>query len=435
MNYSNFHQEIEKTYCAAPTSEKDRQRLRELAKAWMDAANKPEMAEKKKAHRALKDLKPIRPVIVFETLSVNGFVTEDELECEDAYLKNVERMMLYTLKQHALGDDTVIEPYFRIAWKVMRSDYGVEVVEHHASDSMAYVSNFPIQEPSDIDKLKEREFHVNRGETLGVSQKIEEIFGDILPVKVGNYDNFFVDTGFNPFTGNNFVGITMDLFKLCGYENMSFWAYDCPQDLHRVLRFLCDDRIRFFKWLKAQGLMVANTDNQFAGPSSYGYVSELAQVDDGKTIDFKDVWTWPESQETTPISPAMFDEFYLPYIAEVANMFGMSYYGCCEPVHDRLSYIIKALPNLRSVSIAGWTNMEQAAEIMGNKFVCSRKPTPSYISGKSPNWELARKDIENTVKSFKNGIIEFVVRDVYDINGDMPRLKQWVDMTKSIING
>ena len=130
----------------------------------------------------------------------------------------------------------------------------------------------------------------------------------------------------------------------------------------------------------------------------------------------------------------MFGEIYLPYIAEVANMFGLSYYGCCEPLHDRLEYVIKALPNLRSVSISGWTKIEMAAEILGEKYVCSRKPTPSFISGADPDWDAARKDIEKTCNAFKGGNIEFVVRDVYDINNDIPRIKKWVDMTKGIIH-
>jgi hypothetical protein len=45
-----------------------------------------------------------RPVILFETLSVSGFVKEEELKCED---------------------ELVLEPYFRLAWKVSKSDHGV----------------------------------------------------------------------------------------------------------------------------------------------------------------------------------------------------------------------------------------------------------------------------------------------------------------------
>ena len=129
----------------------------------------------------------------------------------------------------------------------------------------------------------------------------------------------------------------------------------------------------------------------------------------------------------------MFDEVYLPYIAEVANMFGLSYYGCCEGLDDRIEYVSKALPNLRTVSVSGWNDLYKIGELLGNNYVYSRKPTPSFLSGKSPNWDRLKKDIEDTFKSAKNGSLEIVVRDVYDIDGDMTRISKWVEMTRSII--
>ncbi len=433
MNYSNIH-EVKQRDISTSVNEKDKNRLRDMAKCWMEIASSDDMQEKKTAWKSVHDLQPTRPVILFETLSVDGFVKDDDLTCEDELLRNVERTMLFSIRQHeTVKDDLVIEPYFRLAWKVSKSDHGVKIVEHHAEDSMGYLSNFPIKTPDDISKLKPRSFSVDREETLGLKQKLEEIFGDILPVVVGNYDNFFVDSGFTPFTGNNFIGITMDLFKLIGNENMMLWAYDCPDDLHRILSYLRDNKIRFYQWLKEEGILALNTDNQLAGPSSYGYVSDLPEPDSKDDVDFKDVWGWPESQETTAVSPAMFDDIYLPYIAEVANMFGMSYYGCCEAIDDRFEQIAKAIPNLRTVSVSGWNDFYKVGELLGNDYVYCRKPTPAFLSGKNPDWDSLKKDMQDTWNSAKNGSLEIVVRDVYDIDGDMPRISKWVEMTKSII--
>jgi len=65
--------------------------------------------------------------------------------------------------------------------------------------------------------------------------------------------------------------------------------------------------------------------------------------------------------------------------------------------------------------------------------VYCRKPTPAYFSGKSPDWDLLNKDMQDTFNAAKEGSLEIVVRDVYDIDGDMPRISKWVDMTRSII--
>ena len=433
MKYSNIH-EAHKRNLSKTIITKDRDRLRDMAKRWMAIALSDDMQEKKSAWKSVHDLQAKRPVILFETLSVAGFVREEELFCEDELLRNVERTMLYSIRQHeTVNDDLVLEPYFRLAWKVNKSDHGVKIIEYHAENSMGYLSNFPIETTKDISKLKPRTFSVDREEPLSLKARLEDIFGDIMPVVIGNYDNFFTDTGFTPFTGNNFIGITMDLFKLIGYEKMMLWPIECPDELHQILRYLRDDKINFYRWLIEEGLLELNTDNQLAGPSSYGYVSDLPEPGSKDKVEFKDLWVWPESQETTSVSPQMFDEVYLPYIAEVANMFGLSYYGCCEAVDDRFEQIAKALPNLRTVSVSGWNDLHKIGEILGNNFVYCRKPTPAFISGKSPDWDRLKKDMQDTFSAAKDGSLEVVVRDVYDIDGDMPRISKWVDMTRSII--
>lgn len=416
-----------------PTPE-ERKRLRELAARYAEIANSDDMTVKKRQWTAIRDLKPERPMILFESFSVSGFSKEEDLKCSHPVLRDVEKTMFLAIKQYdELKDDIVLEKYFQLAWKVNRSDYGVPIVEHQANDSMAYMSDFPIQTPDDLSKLRDREFTVDREYTLQLKAIMEDIFGDILPVRVGNYDNWFQEPGFNPFCGNNAPVFTMDVFKLMGYENMMMWVYDYPEALRELLDFLMRDRRRFFNWLKQEKIFSLNTDNQFAGPSGYGYVSELPPADHEGPADSKDCWCWVESQETNVISPVMFNEWYLPYLAEYVNNFGLVTYGCCEPVDDRLEYVMKAIPKLRTISVSAWNNLELIAEILGKNYVYCRKPSPAFLSGKNPDWDSAKKDIERTIACTRNQPVEFVVRDVYDVNGDIGRLAKWVEMTKRIV--
>jgi hypothetical protein len=132
------------------------------------------------------------------------------------------------------------------------------------------------------------------------------------------------------------------------------------------------------------------------------------------------------------VSPAMYDEFVLPYLAQLSEQFGLVYYGCCERVDDRLPSILKAIPNLRSVSVSGWSNLEKTAELLGHKYVYSRKPVPAHISGSHPHWELLEKDMRDTYAAARDCNLEILYRDVYTIDGERARLRRWVDMTKSI---
>jgi len=73
-------------------------------------------------------------------------------------------------------------------------------------------------------------------------------------------------------------------------------------------------------------------------------------------------------------------------------------------------------------------------EFLGEKYVYSRKPIPTYISGNGQNWEALRKDVIKTLEAVKGNNFEFIFRDIYTINGDRPRLKRWVDMVYSLLN-
>ena len=419
----------------------DRTVIRELATKWMEWAADPVMEERKRVWRAVHDLKSKRPVILFETDWIEGFVDEAEVLCQDPLLRSVERNMRVKLRQaEELGDDIVIEPHYVLGWRMVFSDYGVPVEIHSAArpkESIAYKFSFPIAKPEDIQKLKPRTLGVDRDESLRRKQILEDAIGDILPIKLGNYDPFayefdvgeYGDLGFN---GNFFFGLTWQIYRFIGNEGLLYWVYDAPDAIHQLMTYMLEDRIRLFEFFEKEGLLAPNTDSQMAGPRMYGYASDLRDADSKEPVTLKNLWGWAESQEAEPLSPAMYKEFVLPYLAKLSERFGLVYYGCCERVDDRLEAIIDAIPNLRSVSVSGWSDFRKTADLLGRGYVYSRKPIPAHISGPSPNWDLLEKDMRDTYAAAKDSHIELLFRDVYTINGDRRRLRRWVDMTKSI---
>ena len=132
------------------------------------------------------------------------------------------------------------------------------------------------------------------------------------------------------------------------------------------------------------------------------------------------------------VSPAMYKEFFLPYMARLTSRFGLVYYGCCEPVHDRLDLILEAMPNLRSVSVSAWSDFQKVAEMLGQRYVYSRKPNPAFMSGASPDWDLVERDLRQTYAAARDCNVELLFRDLYDIDGDRVRLARWVDLARSV---
>jgi len=419
---------------------KDRSRIRKLGMKWAELASQPVMQERKRLWKAVHDLKAERPVIMIETSTIEGFVSPSDLRCTDPFLRGVEQNMLDNIR-HAeeVGDDIVLEPYYRLAWQLDISDYGVPVEMKPATtaegtQSLGYSFNFPIKKPEDIGKLKKRTFAVDREKSQQAKALLEDIMGDLLPIRVANYDPFLINPGNSEWTGNFFFGLTWQVYRFIGNDGFLYWLYDAPDAIHRLMQFMYEDRIALFEFLEREKLIELNTDNQMAGPRSYGYVSDLPPPDHQGPIGLENLWGWAESQEATIISPAMYAEFVLPYLARLSARFGLVYYGCCEPVDDRFDLIMEEIPNLRSVSVSGWADFQRIGEMLGKSYVYSRKPTPAYMSGAQPDWELMEEDMKKTYAATKDSNLEILVRDLYTIDGDRPRLRKWVDMTRSIFN-
>jgi hypothetical protein len=404
----------------------ERQTLRRLAGRWMELACLPGMVERKRLWTALKDLRPERPMVLFEVWTLgNHFVHEDELQCTDPFLRKVElNMRRYIRQVEEIGDDLVLEPSYRLFWEVEATDYGVEIVDVHGDDThgdnIGYAFNHPLRTPQDVALLRPRAWKANRANTLQKSELLSEAFGDLLPVEIAGMGDFW-------------LAMTADLFKLIGNDNLLAWTYDAPEALHTIMAYLREDRLAYFHWLEAEGLLGVNNP-EFVGSGSPGYTTALPQPGYAGQARLKDIWAWMDSQETTMISPRMFAEFFLPYMAEVSALFGLVYYGCCEPVHDRWDRIASAMPNIRAVSISPWCNQRLMGEKLGRQYVFSRKPKPWLIGVDTPDWEGLEKELDETLEAARDGCLEIIYRDVYRISS-RAYLRRWVDLVRSRIGG
>ena len=84
-------------------SQKDRGVIRDLAARWMDFASLPVMDERKRLWKAVHDLRAERPVILFETDWIEGFVAPREILCEDPFLRSVEQTMRIKFRTPDIG--------------------------------------------------------------------------------------------------------------------------------------------------------------------------------------------------------------------------------------------------------------------------------------------------------------------------------------------
>lgn len=403
----------------------DRDVLRALAGAWAERAASPVMDERRAAWTALGDLRPTRPMVLFETWTLEDYLADVTLECEDPALRGVEWRLRWTLRQvDEVGDDTVLEPLWRVGWHIGGSDYGLPIAAHHAADGSGYQHGYgydhPVATPADLDRLRPREWTVDRPASEAWAQRLDDLFGDLLPVLLWGTENLH-------------AGLTGDVFRLLGNENLLLWCYDEPDALRWLLAYLRDDRLAHYRWLEAEGLLGRNDHFCFVGSGSPGYTTALPTAAGPVTLD--QLWVHMESQETAMVSPALFEELFLPAMAAVAAPFGLVYYGCCEPVHDRWAPIESTMPHVRKVSISPWCDQADIAAQTAGRVVLSRKPRPAPISGPQADWAALEADLDGTLAAMGHRPLEIVFRDVYRIHGDRPRLRRWVDLVRARIGG
>jgi hypothetical protein len=145
------------------------------------------------------------------------------------------------------------------------------------------------------------------------------------------------------------------------------------------------------------------------------------------------MWACGMAQMFATVSPAMFEEYEINYMKPIFGRFGRVYYGCCDPLHDRMKEVRK-LPNLRKVSMSPWADKERGAEEIGSSLVFSNKPNPAFVATTVFDDDLVRKDLTATRDICrKHGCpLEFILKDISTVNHDPSRLKKWADIAMEV---
>ena len=148
-----------------------------------------------------------------------------------------------------------------------------------------------------------------------------------------------------------------------------------------------------------------------------------------------DLWNCSNSQETVGVSPRMFHEFCFPYYRDVCEPMGLLYYGCCEPAHPFWDDI-RQLPHLKKVSISRWCDQAFMGEALrGTEVVFSRKPDPNFLSvDKTLDEDAWAGHIRETLDATRGCFVEFIVRDVYTVHGNLNNARRAVEIARREID-
>lgn len=397
----------------------DREILRGLAGRIAEIAALDVQKETEKLYRGVNGLKMIRPVVLLDELPYNQLNAQGELTlyCQDPFLREVEQEMRRTLYRwdHCRGD-MLVEPFYaldrvieigdigvNIHESTLASDGGNNIVSHHYEDQLDTFES--------LEKLHEPEIRVDDALTRARYELLDGLFGDLLPIRVCGLRN---------------AGFYMPWDNLAmwrGVEPIYIDLVENPELLHAFMRKFVSIRKALLDKEEQMGLLDPHLPVLHC---TAGLVDELpGEIVDGR-VTRRNLWGRGTAQMFASVSPAMHDEFEIAYAQEFFEGFGLLYYGCCEPLHDKID-IVKKLPNLRKLSITPWADVRKAAQQMGGDYVLSRKPNPAAVAVPRLDEEALRRDILETLKICREygTPCEFVLKDISSVCYNPENLTRW----------
>ena len=405
----------------------ERARIRTLAEKQSVYAALEVMQRRKQMWFDLNDGRPgARPPVIIETWTFNrDFMPEGMLHCRSETGRLIERQLIANLRNFELiNDDKVMPDTFDIGWFTEIDEFGIKIETEFIKDSQGVETGYHYIHPiTDLERdfplLRPATCRVDRARTLAWKAFLEELFGDLLPVRIRS------GTYANPM-------LTQQVIKLMGMEQFFMALYDTPDAIHRLMAYLRDNTLRIMRWAEAEGLLCVNNGNQASFGSSYNFTTRLAASDPAR---LSDMWGATNSQETVGISPEHFHEFCAPYYRAVCEPFGLLYYGCCEPTHSFWEDI-RQMPHLKKVSINRWTDQQFMADALrGSDVVFSRKPDPNllgvYIALNEERWAA---HIGETLDAARDVFTEIIIRDVYTVHGNLNKPRRAVEIVQREID-
>lgn len=406
--------------------------IRELAKQLKNVSERPENSLKRQNWANHNDLKSNTEPMLWVCPDDDGgweeLVPESEIKCIDPDLRQLEiklRRYLYHAKN--FNDDFVFESavYFDTQGEYTGYHYGNQkqkqvwglyVEKKVASKNAYHLDNF-LKTPEDFETLLNHEvdFIPDYSELKRQKEKYEEAVDGIITISYNLPYSVLVQS------------LLIELVHIRGLEELMYDLYDNEEFLMQTLTHMSESKGRLLDRLEQNKMLFDNKINIYTGSGSLGYTNALLK--EPKDIKLKDMWGFADAQEFSHVSPQMFEAFAIQQQKIGLNRFGMSCYGCCEPMDNKYDIIFKHLENLRRISVSPWSNTKIAAENIGNRAIYSWKPNPVMICC-GFNEDTVYKMLCDVAKTTMNCTTEIILKDIRTCAGTPVHMQKFINLTK-----
>ena len=400
-------------------SSNDKAVLRRLVEAQTEIAALPVHKERAELWRRLNDLEPVRPLIWINEIPWHEMNVDDELtlRCSDEWARSVEQQLRRTLYQwrHMPGD-MIVDDYVTCLKVIHTTGLGISedvdiVKTDEASGIVSRHFHQQITEPEDIDKIKFPQVTYDEALSLERLQALADAVGDILPVRlVGKKGTWFAPWDF--------------LIRLWGVQEAMMDIVLRPKMVGDIVSHLVDAYMHELDQWVELNLLTRNDDNTRIGSGAYGYTKELPRPGFADRPATHDLWGSATAQIFVGVSPEHHWEFALQHEMRWLERWGLTYYGCCEPLDIKMG-VLRRIPNLRKVSMSTWVDVERGARELGRDYVFSHKPNPAVMAKHTWQPEEARQDLRDALEKAQECNVEVIMKDISTLRYEPQRLWEW----------
>lgn len=396
----------------------DRQIIREIAYRQLEFAHSSENDRILKQWDALGQGRRETPTVRLLFSNFYDEVVLSRLRCTSTAGRELEAQLLSTMVGRELfDDDTPISPTFDVWWHTWMEPFATKPDRVYSAKGF-HINPVICDLEEDFHKLQFGSFGVNREATEQHTALVEDVLGDILPVRM--------------VMGSLHGSITNPLVMLMGMENLYFSLYDYPELFHRIMDTATSLYESYYDFLETEKLLLPTCGISPVCQESFAFNCELP---DGSVSRSTDCWGFLESQETTAVSPEMFGEFIYPYYDRLVKRFGLLSYGCCERVDALWPDYLSKWKNLRKLSVSPFNNEPLVGEYLrGSNVVYYSKPRAELVTNPGPLDEDAlRKYFKGVCEAASGCLFEIAQREVGTIFGDFQRGRRYVQIAKECV--
>lgn len=245
-----------------------------------------------------------------------------------------------------------------------------------------------------------------------------DVFGDLMPVRKQGQTHIW----FTPWDY---------LIRWTGIENAMMMMYEDPDLVHAAVDRMVDAWMVELDQFVEQNLLALDCNNTRIGSGGYGFTKDLPGDDfDPGFVKPHNMWGCSNAQIFSDVSPEFHWEFAVKHDMRWLERWGLTYYGCCEPLAGKMD-VLRKIKNLRKISVSPWCKTDRAVEEIGADYVMSRKPNPAILAEDQWHPERARKEIRDFLDATGGRChVELIMKDISTVRYKPQRLWEWSQIAR-----